>query len=102
MMLWREWIDQIRTRPSQAYAILTMCRGLYTCKQGDQVSKRQAALWAAQELPAWSSLIKNALVWRGAWQDDHVDHEATLPETRRFVAFMIDQALNLPDTEPGE
>ncbi len=88
---WREWVTDVRTRPSQAYAILTMCRGLYTCRQGEQVSKKQAALWAARELPEWSSTIYNALVWRQAWREAGVDHEATLPETRRFVQFVIDQ-----------
>jgi len=86
---WGEWIYHARNRPSQAYAILTMCRALYTCKHGTQVSKRKAAEWAGQELPQWSSLIKNALQWRAAWRDDAIDHAATFPETLRFVQFMI-------------
>lgn len=90
---WREWIDHIHTRPSQAYAILTMCRTLYTCATGEQVSKKQAALWAAKELPEWSALIHNALVWRQAWRDENVNHDATLPETRRFVDFITSQIL---------
>jgi hypothetical protein len=88
---WGEWIHDSRARPSQAYAILTMCRALYTSKHGVQVSKRKAAQWAAQELPEWSGLIENALLWRSAWRDDTVDHAATFPETLRFVEFMIAQ-----------
>jgi L-rhamnose mutarotase len=91
---WREWIDQAQHRGFQAYAILTMCRALYTCTHGEQVSKRQAALWAAHELPEWSSTIHNALVWRLASTEEGVDDEATFPATRRFVHFMIDRILN--------
>jgi hypothetical protein len=90
---WKEWFSVIHTRPSQAYAILTMCRALYTCRHGEQVSKLQAARWAEQELPEWSSLIKNAVLWRQAYRGEGVDHDATLPETRRFVYFVIDKVL---------
>jgi predicted nucleotidyltransferase len=88
---WREWVEHGRTRPSQAYAILTMCRALYAYRHGEQASKKQAALWAARALPGWSALINNALVWRAAWREQDVDHEATFPETLRFVRFVIDQ-----------
>jgi hypothetical protein len=54
-----------------------------------QVSKRKAAEWAARELPEWSELIANALLWRAAWRDDTVDHAATFPETLRFVQFVV-------------
>ena len=87
---WREWMDTIETRPSQAYAIITLCRALYTMRMGEQASKRQAALWAAEELPAWSDLIQKALVWRREGQVPNVDHAATLPDMRRFVNHVID------------
>lgn len=86
---WSEWIYDSRARPAQAYAIITMCRALYTSTHGVQVSKRKAAEWAAHELPEWSGLINDALVWRSAWRTDTVDHAATFPETLRFVQFMI-------------
>lgn len=85
---WGDWMDHIRTRPSQAYVILTMCRALYTVRHGEQVSKIQAALWVEKELPDWSSLIKNALLWRQNARDEGVDHDVTLPETRHFVDFI--------------
>ena len=88
---WGEWIYDSRARPSQAYAILTMCRALYTCKHGVQVSKRKAAEWAVQELPEWSAVINNALLWRSMWRDDNVDATATFSETLRFVQFVIAQ-----------
>jgi predicted nucleotidyltransferase len=95
LVWWREWINEMHTRGSQAYAILTMCRALYTVKNGEQLSKPQAALWAQQELPEWASTISNALLWRKISREENidVDHEATMPETRRFVSYMIDRIL---------
>lgn len=93
--LWHEWINDIVHRGSQAYAILTMCRALYTVRNGEQVSKRRAAAWAEKELPEWVSTIQNAVMWRQVRLDENVNHEATLPETRRFVHFVIDQILHI-------
>jgi len=91
--LWKERMQQPHSRPSQAYAILTMCRALYAVTNGEQVSKKQAALWAMKELPEWTTLIQNALKWRGDWRNEDVDHDATFAETRRFVYFMIDKIM---------
>lgn len=94
MKLLQERIEQrgqLHFRPSQAYTILSMCRGLYAVKYGEQVSKKHAALWAEKELPEWSRLIQDALKWRESWRDENVDHDATLQETRRFVYFVMDQ-----------
>src|SRR5690606_4004181 len=60
--LWYDRMEAEHTRPGQAYAILTMCRALYTVTHGKQVSKIQAAAWAMRELPEWASLIQNALL----------------------------------------
>ncbi len=88
---WREWVKDSRHRKSQAYARLTMCRALYAAKNGEQVSKRQAALWARDCLPEQARLIEQALEWRKAEDNEGIDHEATFPETERFVHSMIDQ-----------
>src|SRR6185437_13654186 len=48
-------------RNAQVYAILTMCRALYTFKTTDFVSKRQAALWAQTAMPEWAPVIRRAL-----------------------------------------
>ena len=91
---WRDWISQTkmrRARKFQAYAILTLCRALYVHTKGEQVSKKQAALWAAKQFPQWASSITNALVWRAQWRDESVDHEATLPETLTLIDFLIGQ-----------
>lgn len=86
---WAQYIYEMRRRPQQAYGILTLCRALYACTFAEQVSKKQAALWAAQALPEWTSLIQNALLWREEYQNAEVDHNSTFPETVRFVEFMM-------------
>lgn len=88
--------DRIRDVPDrkyQAYAILTMCRALHLHRTGEQASKRQAALWAQEELPQWSVLIQSALAWREAWREQHADHAVTQAETIRFVSFVRDKVL---------
>lgn len=93
---WRERIKSRCHRGEQAYAILTMCRIFYTLKEGEIVSKKQAAAWAEKEWPVWSSLIQQALVWREeAWSDAHIAHDATYPEAQQFVLFAIDQCEKL-------
>jgi hypothetical protein len=87
---WRTHVYEMRPRKAQAYAILTLCRALYACHYGEQVSKKQAAEWAQARWPEWATLIHNALEWRVARQDDGVDPEATIPDTVRFVHFAID------------
>ena len=89
ILAWREYINDIDHRPGQAYAILTMCRGLYTVRHGEHVSKRKAAEWAIETFPEWATLITNALAWRLVPNEPNVDHAATLEETRRFVQFAI-------------
>ena len=87
---WSEWIQEHpRRRPVLAYAILTLCRALYTYEHGEQASKIRAAAWAMQELPEWSSLIQRALKWREAWRSDDMDDDAAFHETEQFVYFAI-------------
>jgi predicted nucleotidyltransferase len=81
---WNEWIKPIKRRKAQAYAILTLCRALYSAKNGEQVSKVKAAEWTMKELPEWKELIQNALVWRRdekEFGEDEVNH----PKTVEFV-----------------
>ena len=90
---WRSWISSTKdSRPAQSYAILTACRALYTYRNGEQVSKKQAAAWAARELPEWATLIQNALKWRAeARYAKETDPEATFPLAERFVSFVSDR-----------
>ena len=69
--------------PAQAYAILTMCRGLYTLSVGDQPSKVVAAAWAQREFPEWAPLIRSALAWR---KGGVAAGDRGASEIQRFVA----------------
>ncbi|MFP4345574.1 MAG: aminoglycoside adenylyltransferase domain-containing protein [Anaerolineales bacterium] len=70
--LLREWWapmleepGRLRSAEYQAYAVLTMCRALYTLEHATMVSKARAAQWAQGALhERWSSLIQEALAWR--------------------------------------
>jgi len=74
---------------SQAYAILTMCRGLAALRFGDRLSKREAAARIQREFPRWSDLIDRALRWRDRqWSIDQPDGAAAVAETRAFIANM--------------
>ncbi len=90
---WGEWIHDMHTWKGHAYAILTMCRALYTCTNGEQVSKKQAGLWVQQTLPQWSQLIRNAFLWRENQHNEQGDPTAPFPETKRFVDFVRDLIL---------
>jgi len=62
-----------------------------TIMNGEQASKRQAAVWAQEQFSQWASLVQNALVWRKGWQEEGVDHAATFPDTVRFIHFATDR-----------
>jgi Domain of unknown function (DUF4111) len=75
----------------QAYAILTMCRGLYALRFGERLSKGETASWA---LARWADLIDRAPGWRQRQHDPDGQHvAATVVETRSFVAEMAKLAL---------
>lgn len=64
------WVPQLadsrRLQASEyrAYAVLTMCRILYTFETGAVAAKPAAARWAESRLgPRWSALIDGALAW---------------------------------------
>jgi hypothetical protein len=55
---------RLRSREYQAYAVLTMCRALYTLQFGTVVSKSSAARWAQTKLgERWVALIQRSLTW---------------------------------------
>lgn len=90
---WRERIDSwARHRNAQVYAILTLCRAIYTYNTGDYASKLRAAEWAARQLPTWAPVIRRALTsWREDWYRPDVDYRPTYEETVQFVRFACDQ-----------
>lgn len=70
----------------RSYAVLTMCRILYTMQEGAIISKPAAARWAQARLgPRWVALIANAL----DWQPDRPMND--LPGTLAFIRYTLDR-----------
>ncbi len=91
---WREWVGRSTLRKAQSYAMLTMCRALFSLGTGAFGSKDQAAQWVAREWPEWSALIEQALRWRLAPDEEDTSDEAALRQTERFVSFALSQCAN--------
>ena len=91
---WGEWVKDMKSKGAQSYSILTLCRALYAVRNGEQVSKKQAALWTIKQLPEWSNLINNAILWREEAKNKQIESEATHAETERFVNFVRDLIIN--------
>lgn len=71
----------------QAYAVLTMCRVLYTLEHGDVAPKPEAAAWAQGAIgEPWLSLIERALAWRPEEPMNRLD------ETLGFIRYTLTQA----------
>lgn len=76
----------IKESAYQAYAILSMCRILYTLSLGVIVSKPVAARWAQDQLDArWVNLIERGLTWE---PDEDLD---LLKETTSFIRFTLNE-----------
>jgi hypothetical protein len=83
---WGLWIDHLDTAKSRAYAVLTMCRTLYSDRHRSHVSKQTAADWVADQLPEFRQLITDALFLRTSEQEVAEPSGKVSPEeTRRFV-----------------
>lgn len=66
----------------QAYAVLTMCRALYTLREGQFVSKSAAARWARHALSAeWTGLID----WAESWPEEQGDRLAEVLELVHYT-----------------
>jgi Domain of unknown function (DUF4111)/Nucleotidyltransferase domain len=79
----------LRPRNYQAFAVLSMCRALYTLEGGELVSKPVAAAWASRRLePPWPAQVERALAWRS---DERLDDRG-LQDTLRFVAMAVELA----------
>jgi Domain of unknown function (DUF4111)/Nucleotidyltransferase domain len=82
-------IDVYAPPGPQAYAILSICRGLHSLREGHRLSKRQAASWARHEFPKWANLIEQAVEWRDRQRDvDVEDGRGTIDRTRAFIKEM--------------
>ena len=68
----------------QVFAILTMCRVLYTLHHGDVASKPVSARWALKKVdPRWVSLIEEALAWQNGMKFDKLN------ETVEFIRYTV-------------
>ena len=92
MEWWKPQIDDLHRlyqRDYQAYAVLTMCRLLYTLKTGDITSKPKAANWAKQHLDKkWGSLINRALLFNAS------DEFSDVNEIKAFIEYTIEQSIS--------
>ena len=76
-----EWRDVPSYR---AYAVLTLCRILYSHAEGGVVSKPRAARWALGRLPGeWREIITRALAGDDRWMGTG----GALARVRRFAEF---------------
>ena len=90
----REWwatmlhdASSLRHLGYRAYAILTMCRALYTLEHGVIVSKSVAARWAQAALgERWAALIAWALAWPPDAQWDNLN------ETLDFIRYTLERS----------
>lgn len=86
------WLPRIhddgwpRGRLYVAFAVLTLCRALYTLEHGAFCSKPVAATWAAAKYPAWQFTI--------AWARAHrADFEETSPAEFSAAMALLREAL---------
>src|SRR4029434_6295322 len=77
--------SQWRDVPSYgAYAVLTLCRILYSFRKGTIASKPRAARWAIKSLPErWNKIILQA-----AGSNDGLDTDLALPRIAQFIDFV--------------
>jgi hypothetical protein len=79
--------SRLRSDEYQAYAVLTMCRALYTLHHADVAPKAVAARWAQQTLgERWAALIARAQAWR------HGDVLDALEETLSLIRHTLQRA----------
>lgn len=87
----REWWQPMLThhyrlpeREYQAYAVLTMCRSLYTLEINAVASKTAAAQWALTHLASrWHGLIERALAY------PHGEQADAFEQTLEFIGYTV-------------
>ncbi|MCK4899893.1 MAG: DUF4111 domain-containing protein [Anaerolineales bacterium] len=96
-----EWWQPILRDPArmetpeyQPYAVLSMCRALYTLEHGRVASKGDSAMWAMTALDQeWAGLIKRSLAWRRGQQTESIER------TLDFIRFTIERSKQFNATE---
>ena len=78
--------DQLRAPGYQSYAVLSLCRILFTIQEGTVVPKVSAAEWAATKLPAeWHGLIARAVADR--LRDRMRPSDAAVTQTLSLIEY---------------
>lgn len=81
----------LANRGYQSYAVLSLCRILYTLAYGAVASKREAACWAREALdPRWHPLIDRA--WEGRSTPCADAPPDDVRETRAFIRYALARA----------
>ena len=86
---WQSQLDEpewLRPRNYQAFAVLTLCRALYTLHHGKVSSKPKAAAWTQEAYPRWKPMIERALLWCSQHENDD------MTETMMFLREALMQA----------
>ncbi len=91
---WTNRLGQSTDVPGQSYAVLTLCRALYSLQYGVQASKLAASEYVIQTWPQWRDIIERARKWRVQAIEDAIEADAAdvLPDTLSFVEFAKAQA----------
>jgi len=75
--------ERFQSSEYQAYAVLTMCRAIYTLEHGTVVSKPFGGHWAKNALEnKWGTLIQWALSWKHGIETDRMN------ETLDFIRYI--------------
>ena len=81
------WVQQSQKQP---FAILTMCRTLYTLEHGVVASKPVAARWCQQAIDKqWTALIEWALAWPHDTESNHLE------ATQSLIQYTLDRYKHL-------
>ena len=74
----------------QPFAVLTLCRTLYTLEHGVVVSKPVAARWCQQTIDQqWTTLIEWALTWPHETEPSH------LAATQGLIQYVLERSKHL-------
>lgn len=80
--------DVLQSRGYQSYAVLTLCRMLYTIETGQVASKPKAARWAQEKLgQRWNALIERT--WDGRHNPDQPSTPEDFNETLEFIRYTL-------------
>ena len=81
--------SRLGSQEYRAYAVVTMCRALYTLNFGTVVSKPVAARWAEVELgERWVALIERSLKWHLGEQLGNKD------EVLEFINYTLQRVIS--------